>query len=347
MARSRKPGSPRLPSRWVLKHGAFYYRPRDDERHLFDGRAWFRLGATYPEALRAFADRRELQMGETLDSVIDRYEVEILPALRPNTRSSYAASLARLRGTIGHNLLRLITPQIVYQHMDAVAKAHGMNAANNDLKVLNALSDYAVRWGVVPGNAIKGNVRYFGARDGLKKARDRYVEDWELEEWRKVASPVQWAFTVLVMLTGARKSDLLRIRRADVDLAGRVLTIAASKTSKDQRFEITPALEDAIRAAFASQRVTGFWLLTNTKGGCYVDKKTDRAASFDKAWAAGMKRALRVTNLKQPFTRHDLRAKVASDQPDLARAQQLLDHSDSKMTSKHYRRRKTTIKPTK
>lgn len=347
MGRKRTPGSRRLPPRWAWKHGAFYYRPRDDERPLFDGRTWFRLGATYPDALRAYADRRELDMGDTLDGVIDRYTLEILPTLKPNTRGSYTASLARLRLTLGHNAARVITPQIVYQHLDAVAKASTMNVANNDLKVLNGLYDYAVRWGVVPANHIKGNVRYFGVRDGLRKTRDRYVEDWELAEWRKVASPVQWAFTVLVMLTGARKADLLRIKRSDVDLAARVLTVTASKTGKEQRFEITPALEEAIRGAFASQRVTGFWLLTNSEGGCYVDEATDRCASFDRAWAAAMRRAVATTGLRVPFTRHDLRAKVASDQVDLARAQQLLDHSSPGMTQKHYRRRRAPIKPTR
>jgi hypothetical protein len=345
MSRKRKPGSPRLPSRWDFKHGAFYYRTRDDDRRLFDGKTWFRLGKTYPEALRAFADRKELLMGETLDSVIDRYTLEILPALRPNTRASYSTSLACLRGTLGHNPMRLITPQIAYQHLDAVAAAKGMNVANNDLKVLNVLADYAVRWGVIPANTIKGNVRYFGLRDGLKKARDRYVEDWEVEEWRKVATPVQWAFTVLVLLTGARKADLLRIRRSDVDLQNKVLTVRTSKTDGEQPFEITPALEDAIKAAFASQRVTGFWLLTNAHGGCFVDDETDRCSSFDRAWRSSMARAVAETGLQQPFTRHDIRAKAGSDEKDLARAQELLGHADAKMTRTHYRRRKTPIKP--
>lgn len=347
MGRKRKPGSPRLPSRWDFKHGAFYYRPRDDERHLFDDQSWFHLGYTYPAALRALADRRELEMGDTLDSVIDRYTIEILPDRKPNTRNSYAASLGRLRGTLGHNAMRSITAQLVYQHMDAVAKASGMNAANNDLKVLNGLYDCAVRWGVVPANHIKGNVKPFGARHGLRKARERYVQDWELEEWRKVASPVQWAFTELVLLTGARKADLLRIKRSDIDLEAKVLTVKVSKTGDAKPFEITPALEEAIRAAFASQRVTGFWLLTNSEGKCYVDERTDRCASFDRAWAAAMRRAVAETKLTQPFTRHDLRAKAGSDEEDLARAQELLGHSSPSMTKTHYRRKPKTIKPTR
>ncbi len=65
-----------MPKRWAHKHGAFYYRPRESERQAFDGKTWFRLGSSYAEALRAFADRMELQMGDTLASLIDRYTLE-------------------------------------------------------------------------------------------------------------------------------------------------------------------------------------------------------------------------------------------------------------------------------
>lgn len=343
MGRKRNPDKAPLPQRWDFRSGAFYYRTRPEERALFDGKTWFRLGTTYPEALRAFADRREIGMSDKLLSVIDRYTLEVLPLLRPNTRGGYQAALGRLRATMGHNLVRVITPQIVYRYMDAIARRHTMNIANMDLKVLHALLDNAVRWGVISTNHLKGNVHYYGARQGLKKARDRYVEDWELAEWSKVATPVQRAFAALVMLTGARKSDILRLRRSDAQ--DDVLTIQVSKTGQEQRFEITQALQDAIDLALSTQRVPGFFLLTNADGGCYVGAD-DRSASFDRAWRQSMTRAIELTQLEHSFTRHDLRAKVGSDADQLARAQELLGHSSPDTTRKHYRRKRRSIRPT-
>ena len=110
----------RLPTRWAFKHGAYYYRPRERERHLFEGKAWFRLSDSYPDALRAFADRKELEAGDTLQGAIDRFRAEVLPGYKLNTQRSYGTSLDRLRAALGHNQTAAIGPKVVYQYMDAI-----------------------------------------------------------------------------------------------------------------------------------------------------------------------------------------------------------------------------------
>lgn len=334
--------NPDMPARWSFQHGAYYYRPRAAERDLFDGKTWFRLGADYPTALRMFADRKELEHGELLTGAINRYRIEVLPRLKPNTQRGYSASLERLRAGLGHNRAALIVPVVVYQYMDEVRRVLSMNLANADLKTLLSVLDYCVRWGMVDANRIKGNVKAYGARDGVKKARERYVEDWELAEWQSVATPIQRAFAALVLLLGTRKCDTLRIRRADD--RGDTLEVFNSKTSKAMVFAVTPALRDAIETAKASCPVASIYLMANSKGQCFVGDD-DRCASFDKAWRRSMQRALAETKLEQPFTRHDLRAKVGSDAESEHRAQQLLGHTTAAMTRKHYRRKVTAIQP--
>src|SRR5690554_3801287 len=99
-----------LPTRWAHKHGAFYYRPREHERAAFDGKTWYRLGVAYHEALRAFADRMEIQCSDKLGGVIDRYAIEALPLLSYSAQCNYRQSLDRLRGVMGHNAVSLIKP---------------------------------------------------------------------------------------------------------------------------------------------------------------------------------------------------------------------------------------------
>lgn len=333
----------RLPSRWAKRSGAYYYRPREHERHLFDGKTWFWLGRTYHDALRAFADRKELEAGETLASIIDRYRTEKLPGLKPNTRASYGQSLNRLRAALGHNKAGLITPHIMYKYMEAVRRARTMNVANNDLKVINVLMDHAVRWGVIDANQIKGNVKYFGARDGLRKARDRYVEDWELIEWQKVASPVQKAFAAMTLLIAGRKTDILQITLADIRKDE--LRLVNRKSGKEALYRITPALREAIHMALSVRAGDSLYLFTNARGECFVTN--GRCKSFDTSWVRSMRRALDETDLKEPFTRHDLRAKAGSDADSDHRAQQLLGHTDPSMTRRHYRRNVPLIEPAK
>ncbi len=333
-----------MPKRWAYQHGAYYYRPHPSEKDVFGGKSWYRLGSSYPDALREFARLKDVEAGELLSGAIDRYETERLPRLSPQTQSSYSASLKRIRGVMGHNRVAKLSAHFVYQYMDQVAKAHTMNVANADLKVLNGLLDASVRWGIVERNAIKGEVSYFGKRDGLRKVRDRYVEDWELAAWQSVASPQQAAFAAVVMLTGARKSDTLRIMESHVKDG--MLTILNSKTGQDAHYPITEALQEAIQQARAAKPRPSLYLFANHKGGCYVSEN-GRCESFDRAWRKSMTRAIEKTDLELSFTRHDLRAKVGSDAENERRAQELLGHTDPSMTRRHYRRGKRIIRPVK
>lgn len=334
----------RLPTRWAFKHGAYYYRPHPSERDLFGGKTWFWLGDTYPKALRKFATIKELEAGEDLASVIDRYRAEILPSLKPQTQSSYSPALDRIRFGLGHNKVVTAKPQVIYKYMDQVRKARTMNIANQDLKVLNQVLDCAVRWGVIERNVIKGEVKYFGKRDGLKKERDRYVEDWELAAWLSVAKPQQVAFAAIVVLIGTRKADTLRIMEGHISKDE--LYVKDSKTGKDDPFEMTDALREAINQARASKPKPSLYLFPNHNGGCYVGAN-GRCESFDREWRKSMKKAIEETDLELAFTRHDLRAKAGSDAENEARAQELLRHSDPAMTRRHYRRKKRLIRPAK
>jgi len=333
-----------LPKRWIKNHGAYYYRPAPSERHLFDNKSWYHLGRNYPDALREFARIRDIEVGEELSSAIDRYTIERLPRLKPQTQSAYKASLERLRNMIGHNNIAAISPKGVYQYMDGMAKNHTMNVANTDLKVLNGVLDACVRWGLIDRNMIKGEVAYFGKRDGLKKERDRYVEDWELAAWQSVANPQQVAFAAVIMLIGTRKADTLRIMEAHI--SDDSLYVKDSKTGKDDPFEMTEALREAIDQARAVKPKPSLYLFSNRNGACYVGDN-GRCESFDRAWRKSMTKAIKETDLEQSFTRHDLRAKVGSDAVNEARAQELLRHSDPAMTRTHYRRKKRMIRPVK
>ncbi len=331
-----------MPTRWAHRHGAFYYRPREHERAAFDGKAWFRLGKTYHEALRAFADRMEIQTSDKLSSLIDRYRLEEWPKLSHSAQQNYRQSLDRLREVMGDNPVRLIVPRVVYQHMDAVAKVKSMQVANQDLKVLNRVLDLAVRWGVVDRHPIKGQVKAYGLRDGLRKARERYVTDEELAEWQRVASRQQRAFAALILLTGIRKSDCLRLMERHVGET--TLAVPIAKTGKEIEFEMTDALRAAIAEARACKPRLSLYLLPNRRGQCYVNDKGE-SKSWDGQWALAMSKALDGTELEASFTMHDLRAKVGSDADSDTRAQELLDHASAAVTRQHYRRKRQTIKP--
>jgi len=333
-----------MPKRWAYKHGAFYYRPRESEHAVFEGKSWFRLGTSYGEALRAFADRMDMQTGDTLASLIDRYTLEVLPTLSYSAQNNYRQSLDRLRRVMGDNPVQVIVPKFVYRYLDEVQQKKSMQVANQDLKVLNRVLDFAVRWGVIDRHPIKGHVKAYGIRDGLKKARTRYIEDWELAEWQRVASDQQRAFAAIIMLTGVRKSDCLRIM--DAHIGEKELTVQISKTGKSISFVLTEALRQAIAEARACKPKASLYLLPNHRGQCYVNPD-GLTQTWDGKWRDTMQKAIDQTKLEARFTQHDLRAKVGSDAENDARAQELLGHSSVAVTRQHYRRKSKAVRPVK
>jgi len=77
--RKRNPENRGLPTRWALKHGAYYYLVREGLKDLWDGKRWFRLGKTLPEAYRVWAERRQDDGAalRTVANLLDRYLLEV------------------------------------------------------------------------------------------------------------------------------------------------------------------------------------------------------------------------------------------------------------------------------
>jgi integrase len=332
-------------TRITFKHGAWYYRPRTSEKALFGGKSWYRLDPDRYVALARFAEIMRLGVDNTVGSIIDKYMIECVPKLAPATRSVYKTSLERLSRVLGHNLATAITPHLMYQYRDGLLNAgRSMNVCNADVKIMTSVLDRAVQWGAVPSNLIKGEVKAFGKRDGLVVARTRYVQDWELAEWHKVAKPQQKAFAAIVLLTGSRKGDVLRLLVSDD--RGDELRVMNQKGGKEEYYRITPALREAINVALAARKRPSLYLFCDKHGRSLLSD-TDQSGAFDKAWNVSMAKAIATTELDNSFTRHDLRKKAASDLDDEERARILLGHTTIQMTRAHYLTKKIVKEPTK
>jgi integrase len=332
-------------TRITFKHGCWYYRPRASEKPLFAGKSWHRLDPDRYVALAKFAEIMRLGVDNTVASIIDKYMIECVPKLAPATRAVYKTSLERLSRVIGHNAPMEITPHLMYQYREGLLNTgKSMNTCNADVKIMTSVLDKAVQWGVVPGNLIKGEVKAYGKRDGLTIARTRYVQDWELAEWHKVAKPQQKAFAAIVLLTGSRKGDALRLLVSDD--RGDELRVMNQKGGKEEYYRITPALREAITMALQSRKTQSMFLFSDKHGRSYMDD-AGQSATFDRAWDLSMKKAKEKTALEVSFTRHDLRKKAASDLDDEERARILLGHTTLQMTRTHYLTKKVVKEPTK
>lgn len=332
-----------LPARWRLKHGAYYYRVPEDQAHLWDGKKEFRLGKSLNEAYRTWATRLDLYSdAKSMADLLDRYALEVIPDKAPKSQESNRISIRKLRPVFGHMPITAVKPMHVYKYRDLRGK-DGKTAANRDIEVLSHAFTKAIEWGYCENHPVKGKVRKFST-----PPRTRYVEDWEIQEVLKVASPFLQTYIHLKLLTGLRRGDLLSIKISDIKDDGLHVHPRKSRntTGKKLIIELTPELSEILNGIKGNaKKITSIWLFHTRLGQPYI-KADGSANAFDSLWQRFMKKALKKTDLKERFTEHDLRAKAASD-TELEHAQKLLGHASSETTERIYRRKAEMVKPIK
>lgn len=316
------------------------------------------LGQSLSNAYRKFADFHQVEDDITrMTQLLDRYRLEVVPEHQSvRVQDLKNRSLDRLRAAIGDNLVSVITPQFIYKYRDLIGRTRSHKQANQDLEVLSHCFTKAIEWGAVGDHPMtnKKVVKY------SLPGRDRYVEDWELQEWAKVANPFLVVYVVLKGVTGLRQQDLLTIKKQDIN--DTELISVNLKTGKKLRFPLYDADGDPTTVRHALDVVDNYytqentkrtvpvmspWLFHTRKGAGYYDTDKRQASGFKSVWQRSMAKALKATGLIERFTEHDLRAKVGSDVESDIDAQKLLAHANAATTAKHYRRRGATVTPAK
>lgn len=343
-----------LPARWRFYHGAYRYQVPPGQEHAWDGRRQFTLGRTLADAYATWAERVErTEQTATIAQLLDRYALEVIPQKAARTQIDDRKKLPILRKRFGHMpVAGAIRPHHIYEYVSK--QQDRLTAAHREVELLSHAFTMAVQWGLIDVHPWKGQVRF--QRELKPKPATRYVEDWEVLEvlslaprrQRRCAVRMLQAYIRVKLLTGLRKTDLLRLpaKRGEDGLE-----VQPSKTQHTtgvtQRFTWTPELSAAFSMALAARPVDiSQWLFCNSMGRPLI-RDDNVTNSFDSQWSTFMNRALRETKLERRFAERDLRAKVATDAESLERARELLAHADARITKRVYIRRPVSVMPAK
>lgn len=334
-----------LPKRWTHQHGAYYYRVPKGQEKNWNGKQMFRLGKTLGEAHQTFASRLAPSLSSrTVGDLLDRYLVEVVPAKAPATQRGNRIQIQKLRAVFGSVSLTSLRAQHAYAYLD---KRSAKVAAKRELALLSHAFTKAIEWGLIDSHPLTGGK----FRKKGDAPRTRYVEDWELTEVmsmkskrRKGSVLMIQAYLLIKLLTGRRRSELLRLRMADITAEGLVFRLAKDRQGRQVIVSWSDELRAAVDAAKEARPTLSPYLFCNRSGECYI-KDDGTASGWDSMWQRFMKRLIDETQVELRFTEHDIRAKSGSDAGDLERARQLLAHKTSAITLKVYRRRPEVIPP--
>jgi integrase len=326
----------------------FNYRVRGTsrERRITIGRfSNWTTGAARKEArrLQQMVDQGGDPLGDieaersspTVAGLCDRFEAEHLPRKRPGTIQAYRLILARhIRPHFGAHAK---VADVVFADIDAlhrkISKRGAPYAANRTIAVLSKMFSLATRWGMRPDNPVRGIERNY------EQKRKRYLCGDELARLSKAlaANPdKQFANIIrMLLLTGARRGEMLSMRWADLDLVVGTWTKPASTTK--QKADHAVPLSAPARQLLAEIRDEQADKHPNRPLGEFAFPSygaSGHVADIWPSWVALCK-AAGIDGLRIHDLRHSFASQLASSGASLPLIGTLLGHSNPTTTHRY------------
>jgi integrase len=264
--------------------------------------------------------------------LIKRFEREHLSRKRPGTAADYQRILDKhVRPAFGKRKVAEITHDDIIRLHSKITRAGHAYRANAVVRVLSKAFSLAIRWGMRSDNPCKHLDRNPEAK------RKRYLKGDELARLSAALAkhPDQRSANVfrLLLLTGARRGEVLGMRWADVDLSAGKWTKPGSTTKQKTEHEVplsAPArqLLSEIRAAQTrKRRPLGEYVFPGNGDAQHI-------VNVKRAWRTICK-AAEITGLRVHDLRHSFASQLVSSGASLPLIGALLGHSNPTTTHRY------------
>jgi integrase len=268
-------------------------------------------------------EQRDQREAPTVGDLCDRVADEHLPRKRESTARDYRWILQNvIRPALGQRKVASLEFADIDKLHRQVTKERGAYQANRSLAVLSKMCSLAERWQWRTGNPCKGVPRNDEAK------RKRYLSDVELARLTKALAEHDDRDAAdifrLLLLTGARRGEVLAARWADFDLRSGTWTKPGA-TTKTRTDHVVP-LSGPARQMLAAREHTSEWVFPSRTGGHRVDVKSN--------WLRVCK-AAKISGLRVHDLRHSFASQLASSGASLTLVGALLGHTNPITTSRY------------
>ncbi|WP_143058243.1 site-specific integrase [Nitrosovibrio sp. Nv6] len=185
----------------------------------------------------------------------------------------------------------------VQVYIAKLAKTISPATANITLALLRAMFNRAIDWELFKDTNPTANIPKYP-----EVSRDRFLYGDELERFltalHKLESATMRDFFMMLLATGARKSNVAEMRWADINLSAAIWRVPDTKNGEPYQVALTsPALEILNHRCKVEK---GEWVFSGTSKSGHIEEPK-------KAWASLLKHA-EIENLRM----HDLRRTFGS-----------------------------------
>ncbi len=300
----------------------------------FDRKTDARRWAQQTEA--AIREGRHFKSSEarrhTLAEFVDRYIRDVLPS-KPKSRQTQTQQLLWWRQQIGSYTLADVTPALIAEHRDKLARGITIRkgqrspaTVNRYMAALSHAFNIAIKeWGWLDDSPMR-QVR----KPKEPRGRVRVLSDEERQRLLKVcqASPNPYLYPVVVLAlsTGARKMEILSLAWKDVDFGRSVIVIHETKNDEPRAIPLTGRAFGLMKNLSRVRRLDSHLV--------FPGQNPRRPIDIRAAWDTAVKKAD-----IQDFRFHDLRHCAASylamNGASLAEIADVLGHKTLQMVKRY------------
>lgn len=194
-------------------------------------------------------ERQEARKGKTFGEFADTYLRRMEKRWAERTRYEYERQIEKyLKPEFGPRGLTDVKRSDVAALLDRIGEESGPYLSNRVHSLVRAMYNRAAKWGFVPDDLPNPARRIDRFKE---RPKERWLREEEVEtligEVRKQPDPFFRAFVPLLLLTGMRKSELLRARWEHIDFGRGEMLIPETKAGKPQTRKLSPPAVEILR----------------------------------------------------------------------------------------------------
>jgi len=221
---------------------------------------------------------------------------------------------------------KITRSMISKRHLSFIQQGQNPASANKFLKLLSYAYNLALQWEI---EGITHNPVLRVKKFKLQENMDRYLNKEEIQRLLSAASFSKslhiYHIIQFLLLTGARRSEVLSAQWSHIDLHARLWSIPITKAGKVRHIPITPQLEHLIKSIPRTKSKYIFYSPEDPK---------KHLTNIYGPWNAIRKRA-GLEDVRIHDLRHTFASTLVNSGRSLYEVQQLLGHSNIKITERY------------
>lgn len=271
----------------------------------------------------------------TLAEAIDRYCRDVLPT-KPRSIKDQGGQLRWWKKSVGHYSLAEVTPSIIAEYRDLLAKGttakllpRSASTVNRYLAVLSHLFTIAVKeWGWLEDNPMR-KVR----KPKEPRGRVRFLTDVERSKLLSACKESENSYLHLVVIlclsTGARRMEILSLQWQDVDFSRQVITLHQTKNGERRLLPIASLALTLLKQHQQNNIIShsgNGWVFPSHDGKKPMDIRTP--------WETALKKA-EIADFRFHDLRHSAASYLAMNGASMAEIAEVLGHKTLQMVKRY------------